>query len=515
MTLTLTPSTVAPGGRMEYDAPPDAQLPVGYKYRTYIDDPSNGTLSNGGRIRKDGIHNALNVPTTEGTHLLAIQTQAKPNGPWVAAVAKSFTVAKPAPSVPVISGVGATDVTQTTANVRWHVSPPSSGQVDYGMSTLYGKSTTPEPNAYADHIQAISGLTPDTTYYFRVRSPLDGSATAAGTFRTLASAPTPDPTPTPPSGDLPPPPSGQDAAALIMATLAQRSVRLQSGATYVCKQPITLPNSNVLDLNGATLLWTSVSDGIRGANKGSHTVGGGTLQGAYKGGPGSWADSNHGVTLNGGGGHKFPDLWVRDFQGDAYYLAPSWVGSTSTSGTGVTITGGGFKHVGRMGLGIVAFDGGYVADWTAEDCYTPLDFEPDPSPYGPCTTRHWVIERVKIRGAMNGSDGSGSKWLNLGSPQRQSAAYYQRIEDIEVRYCDIDVTSPTSPHNAMGTDNDGAHYRAKDLRIHHNVVHQTYYRGGLFEHVDGLVLTDNVTPVRSSPWAVINDCTAVTDARNG
>src|SRR6185295_3930134 len=79
MTLTIKPSTVEPGGLLSYDAPPDGQLVVGYKYRTYIDTVDNGTLSNGGRIRADvGIRNALNAPMKIGQHTLAIQTQERP-----------------------------------------------------------------------------------------------------------------------------------------------------------------------------------------------------------------------------------------------------------------------------------------------------------------------------------------------------------------------------------------------------------------------------------------------------
>jgi hypothetical protein len=394
----------------------------------------------------------------------------------------------------------------------WHVSPASDGQVAYGLTTGYGKLTTYEPSALSDHEQAISGLLADTTYFYEIRS---GTGRAQGMFRTLAVVQPPQP----PSGDLPPPPLGQDAAALINSTRRTRPVRLQSGATYVCKTPLADgPGYYPLDGNGATVLITYIGDGVK-VDGGAAHIGGLTIQGPYVGGPGTWTDNNHGVNVMGGAGHEFTDVTIRGFAGDAYYLQGNWATGVAVAGDGIRITGGSVKHVGRMGFGVVHFNGLYVADWTVEDCYTPLDFEADPSDQYQTNAMRALIERVKVRGPMNGSNGTGSKWLNIGSPGRTHDdgtpfKFYPRYEDIEVRYCDIDVTSPTTPHNAMGTDN-GGQYRSKNLRVHHNVVHQTFYRGGLFEHVDGLTVTDNVTPVRSTPWALLNDCKDPVDvARN-
>lgn len=116
MSVSVKPSTAAPGARIEYDAPADAQLIVGLKYRVYVDTPENGTLSNGGRIRADGIHNALNAPTTPGDHLLAIQTQAKPGAVWKTQVLKPFKVATP---IVMTAGPTASNIKPTSATVTW------------------------------------------------------------------------------------------------------------------------------------------------------------------------------------------------------------------------------------------------------------------------------------------------------------------------------------------------------------------------------------------------------------
>ena len=103
---------------------------------------------------------------------------------------------------PIISAVAATEITATTATIRWHVSEPATGQTEYGTTIGYGQRSVLESSFdYVDHIQALSGLTPGTLYHFRVISTdVDGNAavSADATFRTLdAAAPTPTATPRP------------------------------------------------------------------------------------------------------------------------------------------------------------------------------------------------------------------------------------------------------------------------------------------------------------------------------
>ena len=72
---------------------------------------------------------------------------------------------------PVISGVAAFDVTDDGATITWDLSEPGTGYVEYGTTTAYGSETVHEESfTYATHIQTITGLTPGTTYHYRVRS---------------------------------------------------------------------------------------------------------------------------------------------------------------------------------------------------------------------------------------------------------------------------------------------------------------------------------------------------------
>lgn len=72
---------------------------------------------------------------------------------------------------PAISGVTAFDVTDSGATITWDLSEPGTGFVEYGTTTAYGSETTHETSfTYSTHIQTIEGLTPGTTYHYRVRS---------------------------------------------------------------------------------------------------------------------------------------------------------------------------------------------------------------------------------------------------------------------------------------------------------------------------------------------------------
>lgn len=97
----------------------------------------------------------------------------------------------PAAAAPVISNVAAADITASSARISWTLDMPATGQVNYGPTASYGSSTTAESSyAYSAHAQAITGLSPSTTYHYRVRSTNIGAQeTVSGdfTFTTLAS----------------------------------------------------------------------------------------------------------------------------------------------------------------------------------------------------------------------------------------------------------------------------------------------------------------------------------------
>ncbi len=80
------------------------------------------------------------------------------------------TVAPPDTKPPVITSVMALAVSSTSATITWTSDEPSDTQVEYGLSISYGSNTATDPALVASHSQVISGLSPGTTYHFRVRS---------------------------------------------------------------------------------------------------------------------------------------------------------------------------------------------------------------------------------------------------------------------------------------------------------------------------------------------------------
>ena len=86
---------------------------------------------------------------------------------------------------PVITFPNPLEVLSTSASITWHTDEMSSSQVEYGIDTTYGNVEPEEPDtdptvlgtdgkpAYAgviDHSVVLTGLEPNTTYHYRVKS---------------------------------------------------------------------------------------------------------------------------------------------------------------------------------------------------------------------------------------------------------------------------------------------------------------------------------------------------------
>lgn len=71
---------------------------------------------------------------------------------------------------PTLSSISASGITTTGATVTWTTNENSDTQVDYGITTSYGQSTTLNTTLLTAHSAILSGLSPQTTYNYRVRS---------------------------------------------------------------------------------------------------------------------------------------------------------------------------------------------------------------------------------------------------------------------------------------------------------------------------------------------------------
>ncbi len=83
----------------------------------------------------------------------------------------STTIEQPADTAaPVISGVGNSNITVSSALISWTTNEASDSQVQYGLTASYGSSTTLNASMVTAHSQSLTGLAPGTTYHYRVLS---------------------------------------------------------------------------------------------------------------------------------------------------------------------------------------------------------------------------------------------------------------------------------------------------------------------------------------------------------
>ena len=73
-------------------------------------------------------------------------------------------------SGPVISSVSANSITTSSATIGWTTDVASTTQVEYGTSTAYGTLTALSSTMVTSHSQALTGLTINTAYHYRVYS---------------------------------------------------------------------------------------------------------------------------------------------------------------------------------------------------------------------------------------------------------------------------------------------------------------------------------------------------------
>jgi hypothetical protein len=88
-----------------------------------------------------------------------------------------------------IANVSAGQVLATSATITWQTNKPSNQQVLYGTSTAYELSSQLDSTLSLSHSHALTGLVPETTYHYRVKSVDEGGSVAQSggmTFTTPA-----------------------------------------------------------------------------------------------------------------------------------------------------------------------------------------------------------------------------------------------------------------------------------------------------------------------------------------
>jgi peroxiredoxin len=129
-------------------------------------------------------------PNTE-YHFTATSADAASNG---ATAEGDFTTSGQATTASlVISGIQVSNITDLAGTISWMTDKPGTSQVIYGTTNAYGATTTLEQQLVTSHSATLAGLTPNTTYHFKVTSQ-DGSGNKATsqdqTFTTRSTVPT-------------------------------------------------------------------------------------------------------------------------------------------------------------------------------------------------------------------------------------------------------------------------------------------------------------------------------------
>lgn len=71
---------------------------------------------------------------------------------------------------PIISGISASQISETGAIITWTTDEPSSSQVEYGTSDACSSATSLDDTLTTSHSITLTQLKPETTYHFRVKS---------------------------------------------------------------------------------------------------------------------------------------------------------------------------------------------------------------------------------------------------------------------------------------------------------------------------------------------------------
>ncbi|WDT74630.1 MAG: fibronectin type III domain-containing protein [Candidatus Manganitrophus sp.] len=88
------------------------------------------------------------------------------------------TSAPPDTTPPTLSAISAGSITSSSVTISWTTNELSDTQVQYGTTTAYGSSSVLNTTLATTHSERLTGLTPDTTYHYRVLSK-DGSGNLA------------------------------------------------------------------------------------------------------------------------------------------------------------------------------------------------------------------------------------------------------------------------------------------------------------------------------------------------
>jgi len=97
-------------------------------------------------------------------------------------------------TAPTLSSIAAGSITSTSATITWSTNEVATSQVEYGLTTSYGSSSALNSSLVTAHSRVLNGLSPSTTYHYRVISRDAAGNTGTSGDRTFTTAAAPDTT---------------------------------------------------------------------------------------------------------------------------------------------------------------------------------------------------------------------------------------------------------------------------------------------------------------------------------
>jgi len=224
---------------------------------------------------------------------------AQPYGDGERPVIYVYQVGAPNPDrePPTITELSVQSTTSGGATIIWTTNEAADGQVEFGLTSSYGSTTSLNTSKSTSHAVEITGLSPERTYHFRVRS-RDAAGNLAvsadGTFTTDPAGPATFSYNNPPS--LPAPNPQLTVSVSNLSELLSALADLQSGQTIMIA-PGTYDLASVTD---ALYVPQGVTDwAIRGAtgNRDDVVIRGAGMAGSVR--FGIWiGDSPHGTVAD-------------------------------------------------------------------------------------------------------------------------------------------------------------------------------------------------------------------------
>lgn len=97
----------------------------------------------------------------------------------------------PQQQAPAISNISANNVSTTGTTITWSTDEPSTSQIEYGTTTVYGNTTTEDKSMVTAHQASLSNLHANTTYHYRVISTNSSGQTSYSSDRAFTTTSNP------------------------------------------------------------------------------------------------------------------------------------------------------------------------------------------------------------------------------------------------------------------------------------------------------------------------------------